>query len=735
MTFLLPSILAGLIGATVPVLIHLRHRRRSRRVRWAAMQFLGPLAGSSTRKGDLKLWLLMACRIAVIAVMALALSRLRVTATVLPSSWLASTPVNIAVIIDHSLSSTRITDGQSAFERSVDMADEVLQKLRSTDSAVVILAEHGPRMLTAGMARGSDALAISNLRRSLRLPRMATTDSSIPFAITAAEKSIASAPPADNIILILSAPHQPSWRPQDTALWNATFPQPRHLTPVYLLSFPASSDFADAAVTNLHVDPEILGKSQALHFRCTITNLGTRPFPPTSSHVLIDEIETDSRPVPALAAKATTDLDFPLPQGIPNTGSHRIRVTIDAHDSLDADNQAFATVEILDPQPVLIVDGSFSAAGNATSSQFLKAALHPSELSILDPTVIPLGSLPTARLADFGAIIFNDCPTLPPSVRDDLISYSRAGHGLWFILGPRTQSDFIQANLINPGLFPCQAQSPRSASGPGITAVVKDSAHTILGPLVSMGGNPFTGSFVRTWYPVTPNDHATRTIIATPSGDPLILDHPASSSGGPILLWTTSADGSWNNWNLMPNFVPLVIESAIHLALPPSTTHPTSLTPGQPIEFSAPADPPFPVATVTAPDGSQLSKAPTAVDNRLLVTFQNTFLPGFYTLTAGTVTRYFAVNPDPRELAPAPLSADDVRWLGKTQKIRTVTAPQLDRLLRPHARQLELSTFLAILVLALLVTESAIALSMTRHASSRPIPNDMASCESEVVGV
>ena len=67
---------------------------------------------------------------------------------------------------------------------------------------------------------------------------------------------------------------------------------------------------------------------------------------------------------------------------------------------------------------------------------------------------------------------------------------------------------------------------------------------------------------------------------------------PVGASGGSILVWTTSADGSWNNWNLMPNFVPLVVESALHLALPPGHRNPTWLVAGQPIEFSTPADRP-----------------------------------------------------------------------------------------------------------------------------------------------
>ena len=63
MTFLLPSILAGLIGLTIPILIHLLHRRRSRKIKWAAMQFLSSPAVTLVRRRNLRQYLLMATRI------------------------------------------------------------------------------------------------------------------------------------------------------------------------------------------------------------------------------------------------------------------------------------------------------------------------------------------------------------------------------------------------------------------------------------------------------------------------------------------------------------------------------------------------------------------------------------------------------------------------------------------------------------------------------------------------
>jgi hypothetical protein len=733
MNFLLPTLLAGLIGTSIPILVHLLFRRRSRRVKWAAMQFFGEAAGPERRLSRWKLWLLMACRVGAIAAVAVALSRPRVIARAVPTLWLAPTPANIAIVIDHSVASTRIADGQSGFERSLDIADEILGQLRPTDSGTVVFAEPSPRVASNEIVRASDAGGILNLRQSLRRQASAAADSSIPQAIAAAERSLGTAPPGKNIILVLSPPDQNSWHAHDDALWQTALSHGVDAE-VYRLDMPQAKEFSDAAVTNLQIEPPIPGKSHPLHVCCTVSNLGSKQLSPTVTHLIIDEMETESRPVPALATKEISDLEFALPQGISATGSHRIRVKLDVHDSLAIDDQARAVVDVLDPIPILIVDGSFSSAGDAKSSGFLRAALHPDELSVLKPKVVPLSELPTTPLNDFAAVIFNDCPTLPPAVRDELITYARGGRGVWFILGPRTQNDFIRDNLANSGLFPCEPRPVPTSPAPGITAAVKDPSHPILVPISTAGGNPFNGSNVRTWWSLKPTDPSTQTLVAAPSGDPLMMLRPEGTFGGTILVWTTSADGSWNNWNLMPNFVPLVVESALHLAMPPAQRNSASLFAGQPVEFSTPADHPFTIATLTGPDGSRVSKTPTSIDGRVVVTIAGVFLPGFYTLNAGDVTRTVAVNLDPRQLPPSPLTAEDVRWLAETQTIRAVNPDRLEKVLRPHSDQLEISSVLGIFTLAFLVGESAIAMLIARQNNAAAIvPSPASIYEREAV--
>src|SRR5882724_1298966 len=100
MTFLAPSMLLGLSAASIPVIVHLLHRRRARRVTWGAMQFLGPSPMPATRTRNVAQWVLMALRMTAIALLVLALAHPRVSARGLPAAWAEGEPVDIAMVID-----------------------------------------------------------------------------------------------------------------------------------------------------------------------------------------------------------------------------------------------------------------------------------------------------------------------------------------------------------------------------------------------------------------------------------------------------------------------------------------------------------------------------------------------------------------------------------------------------------------------------------------------------------
>src|SRR5262249_53291965 len=101
--FLMTSILAGSALAAIPILIHLLHRQKVTPIAWGAMQFLLETPLKVRRRRRIDNWLLMLLRMAILALLALLLARPIIT----DARLVSSTPVDVAIVLDHSLSMGR----------------------------------------------------------------------------------------------------------------------------------------------------------------------------------------------------------------------------------------------------------------------------------------------------------------------------------------------------------------------------------------------------------------------------------------------------------------------------------------------------------------------------------------------------------------------------------------------------------------------------------------------------
>ena len=75
--FLNATMLAGIAGAALPLVVHLLSRSRVRTVDWGAMMFLSDDRGSQDRAARLKQWTLLLLRMGIVALLAIALARLQ----------------------------------------------------------------------------------------------------------------------------------------------------------------------------------------------------------------------------------------------------------------------------------------------------------------------------------------------------------------------------------------------------------------------------------------------------------------------------------------------------------------------------------------------------------------------------------------------------------------------------------------------------------------------------------
>lgn len=111
MGFLNPVLLALAAGTAVPLLLHLLHRSEGRRVAFPALRYLLRAERDHARRIRTRQLLLLLIRIAAILVVTLAAARL-----VLAGAGAAHPPTAVALILDNSLSSGRVVEGERVLD-------------------------------------------------------------------------------------------------------------------------------------------------------------------------------------------------------------------------------------------------------------------------------------------------------------------------------------------------------------------------------------------------------------------------------------------------------------------------------------------------------------------------------------------------------------------------------------------------------------------------------------------
>jgi hypothetical protein len=191
MGFLAPFWLALVGAAAVPLLLHLLRRRIGKRTEFPAARYLLRAEQEHSAKLRLRNWLLMLLRMLAVLLVALAAAR--------PVGSLGGgghPPTALAVVLDNSLSSSAVVNGQPALEPLRAAAIQALEAANPADRVWLVTADGqatgGPAAAVVAAARAARPLAgAGDLRaateRALALVRAAGVPSQTVAVLTDAQ--------------------------------------------------------------------------------------------------------------------------------------------------------------------------------------------------------------------------------------------------------------------------------------------------------------------------------------------------------------------------------------------------------------------------------------------------------------------------------------------------------------------------------------------------------------------
>lgn len=627
MSFLNATLLFGLIAAMVPVVVHWFARTKYDEVDWAATMFLAA-DSRTTRKTRIDQWLLLALRMAAIAILAIALA-----APSLPGWRLMSVgrsgPRDVAILIDGSSS---MAIGQPApIDQARRFAESVIASLQPGDQVTVELIRNGPR---PDVVWEGD---FDRARGSLELLPAPGGTADLPTAVAAASARFRDPIRIRQIVVITDDQRFGKFDERSRNRW----PNLGAEIPVMLAILPTKrpADAGRFAWTPIRTNRGVAVANRDVTFRTVAISRDGTTLPATA---IIEWNGRRDATIP-LAADGSIQFTKRLP-----AGSHVVSV-------ISGDVRVDRAILVRPTLPILIVTGE-----QPPDTHPLAIALAPTR----DPspsfqiTKVAASELnPLVKLADFSAVVFEDVSRLSFDQNRMVEAYLQSGGGVLVVPGPKFDAAGWNTASLRGGLGWLPARID-PANGP--TAIVESFRES--------GPSGWASVNLPNWWQLDASliPNANRFGRLT-SGSPMVVTRPFGM-GQAMIVAMPFDRRSGSPLTKQPDFVRLVHELLYELTGAKAVEF--NRTSGQPITFTP--QPPEPPASVTVSAPGEAARLVPVKQWPLVV--PETAVPGVYSLTTATGrTTYFALSNDPQETDLAPSTEQERASLTGVTLIETAS--------------------------------------------------------------
>jgi hypothetical protein len=613
--WLAPWFLLGLAGLALPIWLHRFARHTEQKQPFASSMFLEPAEIRRSRRHELRYWLLLLLRLALLALIVLAFAGPMWRAT---AAYHGGGNTLHVIVMDTSLSMQREDIWQRAQRRALDLID---QTVRGANRGMLVAADHRLTVMVQPVFSG-DA---GRLRAAVQ--QLEPGFSRLDYGALVAG-SVAWPPgPGETLEVHLISDMQQSASP----LRFADLSPPPGVRLV-LEDVGGGEAAVNARVAAAEEDARTAGTIEV--------RLEGDP-PAIDGRTLVIEVNGEVRDRRKLTAAGANPVEHVVLGELP-VGEHRLTARLEPADALPADDARYWLLRRVEPK-VLVIAANVQDDDARYFSAGLQALARP---RFAVETAQP-GALTTRQLGEFAAVVVSDAGLLNDAAAKALTDYVRAGGAVLMTLGPRA----AQLRQIPVSGARLAGGAARAASGRPARVAELEQSHAILRE---------PGAWLRIRFfrhvAVEPPANA-HVLMAFENGTPLMLEQELGE--GRMLLFASPLDRQWNDLAIHPLFVRFVAEATAWLAgtrfdaaaaTVGLTLDATSLRRGGGQVF----DPRGQRTTMLTGDEQSLRFVPQ--------------LPGFYEVRGGGRSDFIAVNPDPRESRLAPLDEDArARWLALQQ--------------------------------------------------------------------
>jgi len=669
--FLNTALLAGLLAAILPLLIHLFTRAKARPVPFSSLRFLRQLQIQKIRRIRLRQILLLVLRTLIVLLLVLAFARPTCrTAGSAPDPDARSSAV---LIVDNSASMTLNLHGRTLLDDAKTTAAGIIPLLHPGDEIFLLTTTD-----TLGQRHRAAFHDFDLLRRQISAIEPAFQRTDITAALHLAHRLLRESANINKEIYLVSDLQANGFR-QDSLAADGTA--------LRTYALPVRGEQAyNLALEEVRWRSTILQKGKPVELDVKVANRGVRPARNSLAQIFLDDQQVAQGTVTIGPGNERTEtFRFILDRG----GLVAGRVQLE-DDDLSADNRRYFSLRIPDRLQVGLVSSS------PATDELLVMALQSGGTAVnvlrCDPRALSFDSLQV--------VLLNDVAPLDERTVAQLRDFVQGGGGLIVAAG-RTADLRWYSQVFNPalGLPPFT----ETISGGSFSLGRMDLTHPLFTGVFERLDAPFTSpqfSFALRLKPTA----AMQSILSFSSGDPYLVENRLGQ--GTLLLFTSGFDPQESDIAYRAIFAPLLHRCLVYLGLR-SQNQEGTIACGTPWRSRLPKESLGARFTVARPDDQTDQVQPQALASGAWVRYEDTGRPGIYLLRANArAIDQWAVNIDPEESDLRMLTEDR---LEKNFRIAIVTSPQqLADALRRERVGRELWRYFVGAALALLVVEMLI---------------------------
>jgi hypothetical protein len=651
MTLLAPAFLLGILAVGLPLWLHRLSSDNPNRQRFSSLMFLEPGEPRRVLAKKLQYLLLLALRIALLVLLALAFAQ--------PALWRSPE----AGGTDGARLHVVLLDGSASmghgdrWERAQEAARDIIDGMGGDDRAQLVAASRGFEVL--GAPTGDQAA----LRQALNTVQPGAFRLDYGNAMRSLDGVLRSAELPVVLHVVTDV--------QQTAL-PTRFAElaPRRAAAIEI------HDVAGENADNWTVD-SFGGSALTGELEASVRSFATEPAQRTLRLSLNgDTVEEQTVEVPA---NGRAQAKFAALELAP--GSNRVTVSLEPGDDLAADDERYLALKRAEPRDVLVVASDPRSRG----ALFTSAALGTLATLALNPETVPPSALTERALQDFSLIVVADAGLLGAAEAERLAEYVQNGGGLLLATGQRSTG----LTVIPVAGYNLRAAAPTLSARATLGIGELDATHPAL-----RGVDELRAAEFYRFIAVEPSADS-RVLMSLDDGTPLLIERQLGA--GRVLLFTSSLDREWNDLPVQPAFVPFVAGLANHLLGGAGFTSEAEL--GSTLAVRALG---FAGGRIFDPRGEAAVGLAAGSEDVLLDQI------GFYEVVGGGASELVAVNFDARESDLTRADAATIeRWRGLGTQASD--APRATAVAANEERTaMPLGPWIVLLLLVLAIVESGV---------------------------